>query len=272
MLFYHYTPSPGLDSIVRHKALWLSDSENLNDYKEGLLFDEIVDHNLGDLIRSKGHALPDLAELSSAIRQKIADLFNYKAYICCFTENGDALSQWRGYADDGHGAAIGFDPAALRDLVGGQSEVFLTDVEYIGRDSPLSKIEDDSVDAILDKFVEHALNGQTLKFESNAGARHNAVKVRWKFKLHYFEEEREHRIIYTPEPGTQSRPGFLSERRFRFARASLIDYFELGFPAAAIREIVLGPKNAFCLADFEDYLALHGLGHVVVRKSGATYR
>jgi len=32
------------------------------------------------------------------------------AYIACFSEKGDLLSQWRAYADDGEGVAIGFDP------------------------------------------------------------------------------------------------------------------------------------------------------------------
>jgi hypothetical protein len=31
-------------------------------------------------------------------------------YIACFSENGDSLSQWRAYANDGKGVAIGFNP------------------------------------------------------------------------------------------------------------------------------------------------------------------
>jgi hypothetical protein len=31
-------------------------------------------------------------------------------YISCFSENGDSLSQWRAYANDGKGVAIGFNP------------------------------------------------------------------------------------------------------------------------------------------------------------------
>ncbi|WP_073273404.1 DUF2971 domain-containing protein [Anaerocolumna jejuensis] len=38
---------------------------------------------------------------------------NKDKYICCFSEENDLLSQWRGYADDGHGVCIGFDLEAL---------------------------------------------------------------------------------------------------------------------------------------------------------------
>lgn len=34
----------------------------------------------------------------------------------CFSLNGDVLSQWRAYADDGHGYAIGFDATTLLKL------------------------------------------------------------------------------------------------------------------------------------------------------------
>jgi hypothetical protein len=36
-------------------------------------------------------------------------------FICCFSADGDDLGQWRGYADDGQGFALGFDTKALED-------------------------------------------------------------------------------------------------------------------------------------------------------------
>lgn len=33
--------------------------------------------------------------------------------VACFSERKDCLSQWRGYADDGKGMAIGFDKKLL---------------------------------------------------------------------------------------------------------------------------------------------------------------
>ena len=37
-------------------------------------------------------------------------------FICCFSADGDVLSQWRAYADDGVGVAIGFATHSLEKL------------------------------------------------------------------------------------------------------------------------------------------------------------
>src|SRR5262249_7878269 len=37
-------------------------------------------------------------------------------FVACFSLDGDSLSQWRAYADDGMGVAIGFSTAELRRL------------------------------------------------------------------------------------------------------------------------------------------------------------
>ena len=39
-----------------------------------------------------------------------------KTFCVCFSESRDQLSQWRGYAQDGNGMAIGFDKGILEKL------------------------------------------------------------------------------------------------------------------------------------------------------------
>lgn len=39
-----------------------------------------------------------------------------KTFCVCFSESKDKLSQWRGYAQDGKGIAIGFDRGILEEL------------------------------------------------------------------------------------------------------------------------------------------------------------
>ena len=39
------------------------------------------------------------------------------AYIACFSESDDYLAQWRGYADNGRGVAIGFDVETIERLI-----------------------------------------------------------------------------------------------------------------------------------------------------------
>lgn len=42
--------------------------------------------------------------------------FLMKTFCVCFSESKDKLSQWRGYAQDGKGIAIGFDRGVLEEL------------------------------------------------------------------------------------------------------------------------------------------------------------
>ena len=66
-----------------------------------------------------------------------------KRYICCFSGDGDLLSQWRAYADDGKGISIGFKKSKIKDFLRKieieaigiehkeKTEIDLFDVEYI---------------------------------------------------------------------------------------------------------------------------------------------
>ena len=40
---------------------------------------------------------------------EIYNINNYIPFICCFSKDGDLLSQWRAYANDGIGVSIGFN-------------------------------------------------------------------------------------------------------------------------------------------------------------------
>ena len=47
---------------------------------------------------------------------------DYITYAICFSERGDSLSQWRGYADDGSGVCIGFRADRISGMLGKNRE------------------------------------------------------------------------------------------------------------------------------------------------------
>ena len=51
---------------------------------------------------------------------------DFRYYVTCFSYQNDLLSQWRGYADDGRGAAIGFDLDVLKEVVTVSPEISST--------------------------------------------------------------------------------------------------------------------------------------------------
>ena len=102
MILYHYCSPEAFLNIIQGRKIWLSNSQNMSDYLEGSWIVGIINETLSELIST----------YSQDAINKVANTYNiskFSPYICCFSEDGDLLSQWRGYASDGHGFAIGFD-------------------------------------------------------------------------------------------------------------------------------------------------------------------
>ena len=74
--------------------------------------------NASDLLKEK----ISLERFKGYMRLFTDEFFNennadFRYYVTCFSYQDDLLSQWRGYADDGRGAAIGFDLDVLKQIV-----------------------------------------------------------------------------------------------------------------------------------------------------------
>lgn len=111
---YHYTDASGFKGILESGTLWFTDIFSLNDTSE-LKHGVEVACQLLDKASSRADASPTCKEfaktVSSVLLENVETSANY--FVCCFTDNGDDLSQWKGYADDGRGYALGFDAVAL---------------------------------------------------------------------------------------------------------------------------------------------------------------
>src|ERR1019366_7397755 len=148
---YHYCDANALLSIFRTRSLWATGTRYLNDRSELIALlrklPELTQKHTGT---RAGQAA---VELSRVIQTWGADIFANAigAEICvaCFSEDGDVLSQWRAYADDGHGFAIGFDTTQLRVLTGsGPGVGELKRISYGGTD------EQELIDKLFQGFAE----------------------------------------------------------------------------------------------------------------------
>jgi hypothetical protein len=100
--FFHYTTYSGLLGIVDSGTLWATNIHHLNDYTE---FSHAIELARGVLLgRRMRENLPEsLLDYVS----NLGRIENLNIYVACFCENGDLLSQWRGYSG-GSGVSIGF--------------------------------------------------------------------------------------------------------------------------------------------------------------------
>ena len=142
-------------------------------------------------------------------------------FIACFTSESDQLSQWRGYAGDGSGLAIGFDLEEMGDFCGkfgccGPTDVIYDDLEQAER-----------IGNILKCYSKGNENGALMKV-----LRDSVVLL----KDRAFSEEKEWRVFYRPELLP------CLETKFRTSRFGIAPYVALSFLPDHVKEIVCGPK------------------------------
>ncbi len=111
-IIYHYTNDIGMRGILETGKIWLTDVFSLNDPSE---LRHGCDLAVGALTHGFNEDRPEIEQfcchLAEMLRLGIEEIAHF--FTCSFSETGDDLGQWRAYADDGHGFALGFDAATL---------------------------------------------------------------------------------------------------------------------------------------------------------------
>jgi hypothetical protein len=111
---YHYTNGRGLKGILESGCVWFTDYRHLNDPSE-------LTHGI-EMAHSVAQRLATGAD--GRVRlflEDFADLFRHdnftntlEFFIASFSRARDDLDQWRAYADNGRGFAVGFAPRMFR--------------------------------------------------------------------------------------------------------------------------------------------------------------
>lgn len=253
-VIYHYTSNDVLLKILSGKALRMSARHHLNDTMEGEQFFSLLE---------KHNTQPSKAKLDSVRRH----LEPFEFFVTCFSSHHDLLSQWRGYATNGAGVAIGFKKKSITSAIQGSHEVLLYAVAYANSLSELPADRLNVIDAI---------------FSSSGTPRQETVqsfaKERWAIKPRGFSEEKESRLIVTLDTRTQGikprtkglKIGYyatMTEVRefcdFRFADFEGLDFID---------SITLGPNNRTDVDALKRHLANTGFGGVQVNRSSISYR
>jgi len=105
-ILYHYTSQAGLIGMLGTKTIWASKIHYLNDSREFALALDMARReftNRMEAATSQGDH--DRLEL---LRDTIDTIAKVNTCVCCFSELGDALSQWRGYGGGKAGFSVGF--------------------------------------------------------------------------------------------------------------------------------------------------------------------
>ncbi len=270
---YHYCSVEAFFNIITNKTIRLSDLNQTNDYLEGKWGRDKIYKIYKEITNE---------EITRELH--IEFIANHSgAYAACFSEEADLLSQWRGYAEDGRGIAIGVDLQQLG----------------IKKQYPWnSSIKEDSLGCekiIYDEDVQERMINQFLRSyvlnESNKKANQMVMIAAGKwthfFKNPAFQEEKEWRIVYRDALYKQIFDRSLAELehlgpvKFRSSGDIITGFHDYSFENTLqkqtkrpITEIVLGPKCKLEVNYLEYFLYSNGFDvkKIMIKKSRASYR
>jgi hypothetical protein len=254
--------------------MWHSAYYALNDLSERRWAYDMFEKTLSQMKEEIDQKFSDIARtmVEMALRSSIVMLSSYSL-------DPDVLSQWRAYADDGRGFAIGFNA---------------TQMEMPAK--PLRVLYDEEMQR---KELIGNLH-HTYEYEKSIGFKFDEQLQSHLFNIGLdlcaykhptFKEEREIRRAHisglVPEGKSAkilalgalrqdgNRISEPMEIHFRVARGVVIPYVALdytnGGKSSPIKEIVLGPRNDNAASNIEIFLNTVGVTKVAVKRSAVPY-
>lgn len=111
-IIYHYTTLETLIKIIENQSLWATNTRFLNDRDEFFHGQKIIIKLLKDFIDQENFDREYIEILKAAVTN-LERFAKTNQFVICFSNNGDLISQWRAYANNGKGVSIGFDRTSL---------------------------------------------------------------------------------------------------------------------------------------------------------------
>jgi Protein of unknown function (DUF2971) len=268
---FHYTDQKGILGILASGELWATKIQYMNDSSEWIVAirhtNEIIKERLSSTTDSNAQ------KLLRCIIDHIHGITNVNVCAVSFCADSDILSQWRGYAGDNSGFAIGFRSASLSKIANGHGG-------QLGRCIYNEEEQREAISILVDfeiynlgkytGFSEVELQDASSHFERML------IKYGILFKDVSFKEEDEWRLV-------TDITGYHDERFcFRPGKSMLIPYYKIPLRQQniwrdEILSVTVGPCPHPDLAKvaIDGLVFKHGLTdgeNSIVKKSRIPYR
>lgn len=321
-ILYHYASMEKAISILKYKNFRLSDITKSNDVNEmSICFPRLFDEMINSYDAYDGFSYEftykgkdgreGFGILVKELRERIEKEFEdgtISTFVICLSEEGDLLSQWRGYADDGRGMCLGFNVHELLEFTDASTITgyALEKVQYLSKEAldrwiknvanELLQLVNIILGAIKDGKIVYSSEVEfdkdifdTLYYNIIA-----EIEESIKFKADGFKEEKEWRFFIKNslnkdeiDKKEYSSIGRLSEetRRkssefvdanidFNVKENDIVPFISLGFDKFhnnLISEVICGPNNMIRKSDLDMFLRKYGYCNCEHRKSSITY-
>ena len=323
-IVYHYCSISTFLTIIKKKTLRLTNVLKSNDSLERKYAVEECENCIIDAIlkciQNYGTENIDLGhrrwDYEQCIRKSLTGAIQYYdertiiAHAMCFSKEPDLLSQWRGYADDGRGVAIGFDRQILEKFFKGKEHIDLVDIKYgeldesfqkhlseiarknyeesarkYGAESVIGNIDNTCKSLVCEIFL-----GEGLKYKKKAFIEEKEVRLMTQIPIEEFGSLMQTNAnLFIENLKHEIQPLGLTYD-FMARDNKIVSYFDIGFSDNAnngkrviepeitrsfIKRIVIGPKADISVAEMAHVLKMvRGLGVTDnnIIKSNASYR
>ncbi|NDV79964.1 DUF2971 domain-containing protein [Dysgonomonas sp. 511] len=289
---YHYTSLSGLISIIENQTLFCTNINYLNDKKEFC-------YGVGLILKVLEKLKKEDFEISvlEMIENHIDHIYKEERYVTCFSKDGDLLSQWRAYANQGKGVSIGFDFFKLDKSI--DQPLHGKHIDY-DENSQYQTVEE-LIRIIITFFKErkNIIDWEDFGYEWLV----NTVIIDFlqgiiaSYKSSSFKEEQEYRFEYTIDGNMVKKED--EEIHFRASETLIIPYIILEakyrrfqknkkmgkynecaeepffvLKRLPIKEIIIGPSLDFdtIKSGLEELLFKHEYKDVLIKKSNIPYR
>jgi len=270
-LMYRYSCIPTILAMLKSQELWFSDLRYMNDFDEYAAGYRIATEIVAGEYPMLLDALKEIAPDQMGPR--------FMGLICSFSREGDCLSMWRGYGDDGRGAAIGYSIQAMK-----QNLLFARYLEkgrpLIGKPLFFPVIYDEGTfRRELRRQIEMHLKlpegqpeeeARTLMEVRIAMLKPTVARLSFLYKNDFFIDEREIRGFIEIGDGVSGYD--LGTRQSDFGDTSYHRANTTFNDIPSIRQVVLGPRCKLTLEQMRATLIESGLNDVIVKQSRGTYR
>lgn len=228
---YHYCSMDSFTNIMKTSTIRMGDPCYMNDSAEVVWIISV----LHELIR-RSH--PDISSYWEIINKNLQQMINKMElpYVASFSKRGDVLSQWRSYADNGRGVAIGFDIERLISI--DERKIIHRDVLY-NKDEQIRQLDQNTEKFPWQEFAQAVKANDVDEIRTKTRRLLSLfMEDAMFFKNPAFEEEQEYRLICPPPP--------IETLKFRNTANMILPYTEICFEErkqSVIKELILGPKS-----------------------------
>ncbi|HBC30471.1 MAG TPA: hypothetical protein DC024_04390 [Clostridiales bacterium] len=297
-MLFHYCTIETFCNIIKNKTIRLSDVNKTNDFMEKKWCLKHIDECIEELffenpVKASYDNYLDLEAIKSVVQKLTQKFFIYIAYmdfVFCLSEEGDMLSQWRGYAQDGTGVSIAFSTEALAKIVY-DNRKYLT-LEKVVYSEPRQKV---FIKQCIERYYsrlykKYIKNRQTIQLSRTDGTLNSMIKNIYSHSLKYknpaFFEENEWRLIFNSHTPInkllesmspiERYSGTLQSIDFCAKNNMIVPFYDLSFNSESdlIQEIIIGPKSRVSKQDIQLILSKYNFDYkrIEIALSSLSYR